>query len=87
MYDFEIFQFPLGSVLKDCITGFEGIVMGRTEYITGCKHYGLACRELKDGKPMDWEWFDESRLTLVSISIPLLKTNDTGGPCPNAPQC
>lgn len=83
-----VFQYPLGCVLKDCITGFEGVVLGRTEYFTGCKHYGLASRGMKDGKPLDWEWFDESRLTMISRSIPTLQTEmGTGGPCQSTPQC
>ena len=31
----------LGSLVRDKITGFEGIVMGRTEYLTGCAHVGV----------------------------------------------
>lgn len=61
------FKYELGEELKDIVTGFRGIVMARTEYFTGCMHYGLASKALtKDGKVGDWEYFDESRLVLVS---------------------
>ena len=59
-------KFHLGDVLQDKITGFTGVAMGRTEYMTGCTHYGLLSRDLtKDGKITDYEWIDESRLSKV----------------------
>lgn len=42
------FKFELGVTLKERVTGFEGVVMGRTQYYTGCDHYGLLSRELTD---------------------------------------
>jgi hypothetical protein len=60
-------KFELGEELKDRITGLAGVVMGRTEYLTGCTHYGLLPKSLtKDGKIREWEWIDESRLERVS---------------------
>lgn len=62
-----MFKYELGQELKDIVTGFSGIVMCRSEYFTGCKHYGLASKALsKEGKVNEWEYFDESRLVLVS---------------------
>lgn len=59
-------KFKLGEVLRDKITGYIGVVMGRTEYMTGCTHYGLLSPELtKDGKIAEYEWIDESRLELT----------------------
>ena len=55
-------KYELGQELKDIITGFRGIAVGRTEYLTGCNHYGLCSQKMKEGKPGDWQWFDESRL-------------------------
>jgi len=60
-------KFELGEVLKDKITGFQGVAMARTEYFTDCIHYGLCSQELKDGKPIDWEWIDETRLVQVKV--------------------
>jgi hypothetical protein len=37
------------------------------------------------GKPIDWEWFDESRLELVKKPASL-NEDRRGGPFPNAPQ-
>jgi len=87
------FKFELGEVLKDTITGLRGVVMGRTQYITGCTHYGLLTRKLnKDGKVPDWEWMDEMRLQrtgektpLHSNLVPKTGKPKNGGPAQNAP--
>ena len=81
-------KFELGEILKDKITGFEGIVLGRTEYFTGCNHYGLQSESLKNGKPRGWEWVDETRLMHVEGSKKMLQETrePTSGPHPNAPQ-
>lgn len=82
------FQFKLGQVLKDKVTGFKGIAMARTEYWTNCNHYGLCSQELKDGKPIEWEWLDETRLEEVETAKKIIKTprKPTSGPHSNAPQ-
>jgi hypothetical protein len=81
-------EFELGEVLKDKVTGFQGVAMGRTEYFTDCSHYGLCSQSLKDGKPMEWEWFDETRLVRVEGAEKVVKEprTPTSGPHPNAPQ-
>jgi len=56
------FKFDRGEEVKEVITGFTGIVIGRTEWLNGCKRYGVKPRELKDGKPIQEEWFDEQQL-------------------------
>lgn len=81
-------KFEVGEMLQDKVTGFKGVVMGRTEYFTGCDHYGLCSRVLKDGEPMEWQWFDETRLVSVANAEKVLREprKATGGPHPNAPQ-
>lgn len=83
-----MFKFNLGEVLKDKITGFQGVAIGRTEYLTGCTHYGLCSQILKDGKPIEWEWIDEFRLVKVLGEPVLTRKGDTdvGGIFPNPPQ-
>jgi hypothetical protein len=68
----------LGQKVKDKFTGFTGIVMGRTEYLYGCISIGILPSKLKDGKPADWVWIDEQRLTCLSKA-------KAGGPQPEAP--
>ncbi len=81
------FKFELGEVLKDVVTGFEGVVMGRTQYYTQCNHYGLLPQRLdKDKKEPEWGWFDETRLVRAKKKAVMLKVErPTSGPFPNAP--
>ena len=69
----------LGSMAKDKHTDFEGTVMAKSEYLYGCRRYALLSKELKDGKPQDWIWFDEEQLVGGNAN------GKTGGPRPDAP--
>jgi hypothetical protein len=80
-------KYRLGVELKDIVTGFVGIAAGRTEYLTGCNHYGLAPRKLcQDGKPGEWQWFDESRLVPTGKVLKGYNSPNTSGPEQNAPE-
>ena len=59
------FKFSMGATLRDKVTGFEGVVMVRAEYFTGCNHYGLCWTNCPEGKLAEWQWLDQSRLELV----------------------
>jgi len=75
------FKFNMGDIVKDKISGFKGTVMGQYVYSTGCKHYGLAPLKLgKDGKIMEQENIDETRLSLVTPAKPEVKHKPVGGP-------
>lgn len=79
-----MFKFELGDVLKDTVTGFSGVCLGRSEYLTGCSHYGLQRKELtKDGKIAEYEWLDETRLEKVKSKS--AKKGRNGGPEQNPP--
>lgn len=41
MFGKDIFKHKLGLKAKDKITGFEGIITARCEYLTGCNQYCL----------------------------------------------
>ncbi len=73
------FKYDLGEVLKDRITGFEGVAVARTQYMTGCNRYSLQSQELKDGKPREWEAFDEDML-VPSGEKKEVPVRQTGGP-------
>lgn len=51
----------LGCQAKDKITGFEGIVTGRCEYLFGCAQWGITPLA-KDGEVKATNWFDEGRV-------------------------
>jgi len=63
------FKFELGLQAKDIITGTEGVLVGRCQYLFGCNQYGIAPRVLKDGKRLDTEWFDEGRIIISGDGI------------------
>lgn len=55
----------LGSRVRDRITGFEGIITARIEFLTGCDRYIVQPRVDKDGKVPRSETFDEATLELM----------------------
>jgi len=81
-------KFELGEVLKDKISGFQGVAMARCEYFTDCIHYGLCSQTMQNGKPMEWEYFDETRLVRVKGAKKIEKETrvPTSGIYPNPPQ-
>lgn len=79
-----MFKFELTEIVSDKVTRFEGVVMARTEYATGCKQYGVAKMDVnKDGGLDEWSWFDEMRLQTTGESLESMK--DIGGPQQTAP--
>lgn len=58
----------LGKQAKDKVTGFEGIITAKCEYMYGCSQYGLT-PPAKDGKINDTAWFDEGRITIIGEGI------------------
>ena len=64
-----MFTLELGQIAKDKITGFKGILTARCEFLTGCNRYCIQPHELKDGKPIDGIYFDESQIEIISDGI------------------
>jgi len=57
----------LGSLVKDRITGFKGIAIGRTEFAFGCVHIGIQAQQLtKDGDPIPPQYFDDQRVEVLA---------------------
>lgn len=76
------FKFDCGDRVQDIVTGFEGIVMHRTQWLTNCNTYGIKPPKLdKNGIPIDSESFDEPRLKIVRAKVVELPAKKTGGPC------
>lgn len=76
----------LGFVGKDKITGFEGIITSRCQYITGCDQYALQ-PPAKDGDIKDAKWFDEGRILITGSGINAtdVQGEKNGGPQRDAP--
>ena len=80
-------RFKLKDVLRDEVSGFEGVALAVVFYAEGCTHFGLAQQKLKgDGSVAAWQWFDETRLLLVKSGCECTKSIPTGGPDRN-PRC
>lgn len=76
----------LGSKARDMYTGFTGIVVARTEWLYGCTRLVIESTQLKDGKPIGPESFDEQRIELISEEAPVVSSVSeatTGGPYPD----
>ncbi|HLB65274.1 MAG TPA: hypothetical protein VJJ46_10565 [Anaerolineales bacterium] len=60
----------LGDRAKDVISGFCGIVVGRTTWLYGCSRLGLQAEKPgTDGKLQTTEWFDEGQVRLMKARV------------------
>ena len=55
----------LGDKVKDKLTGFNGTVVARAEYLFGCVWVCVVPEKLHDDKPIEDVWFDEQRLDVI----------------------
>ena len=61
------FKFDLGTVVKDSVTGFEGVTISRCNYFNGGVYYCLCSQKLTPNRnPVEWRYFDETRLITVN---------------------
>lgn len=61
----------LGLVVKDIITGFEGLAVIRTEFLNGCIRYHVQPMRLgDDNQPGEPITFDEQELTIMQKAPP-----------------
>lgn len=67
----------LGQTAHDKISGFEGIVTARTEWLNGCVRIHIEPTKLKDGQLQKAYWFDEPQLEIQKKSK---KRLSLGGP-------
>lgn len=72
----------LGQKGRDKITGFDGIIVGRAQYLTGCDQYALAPLA-RDGKIEPSQWFDEGRIEVTGAGV---SADEVAGPKPGGPQ-
>lgn len=73
----------IADIAKDSITGFEGVVYAKTEWYNGCIKFLIQPKEMKDGKPIEPEWFDAEQLIKVDEGVRSYSERvrePTGGP-------
>jgi hypothetical protein len=72
-----MFRFENGDEVRDTVTGVQGVITGRYEYLNGCLRYTI--EYAKDGEPKDMT-LDEDRLELVKSVKREGLLAPTGGP-------
>lgn len=80
----KIFKFKLGAQARDTVTGFEGTITGRNEWLNGCKQYCLKAKVGEDGKIKSGEWIDEQQVEIVKPAKEAERP-PIGGPQADAP--
>ena len=80
-------EIRLGQKVRDLVTGLEGIVTGRCEYLNGCVQYHLKPTLDKDGKTVDGDWIDITQLEVVGQGLVREESGAwiPGGPVMEAP--
>lgn len=69
----------LGNVVRDTVTGFQGTVTAKGEYLNGCIQFCVLPPMAADGKMPEGQWIDWQRLEVVADGIQV-KSSTTGGP-------
>ena len=54
-----------GDLVKDLISGYTGIVTCVLLYLAGCARICVQSKELKNGKPVDCQYFDDVQLEVI----------------------
>jgi len=77
----------LGKKGRDKITGFEGIITGKAEYLFGCTQYNLV-PPMREGRLPDIQWFDEGRIEILGEGVTPedVQVEKNGGPNRDAPK-
>lgn len=73
----------LGDEVIDKVTGFKGIAVARTQWLTGCDRITVQPKLGKDGKPIDPHSFDEGQLEVVKRAA--FKPQDVQEKAPERP--
>jgi len=77
----------LGDKVKDCVTGFKGIAVGRTTWLHGCDRIIVQPEGVnKEGKTYENQSFDEPQLELISKKKKKEGRHLAGGPRPEVNQ-
>ncbi|MBK7406402.1 MAG: hypothetical protein IPJ41_17820 [Phycisphaerales bacterium] len=70
----------MGIIVKDRITGFQGVVTACTQYITGFNLALVQPPTKVDGEYMAGQWFEETRLEVIDAKPVFQKVAPGPGP-------
>lgn len=78
-------KIELGDLVRDIVTGFKGIAVGRTTWLHGCDRISVQPQgTTKEGKTFENQGFDEPQLQIIKKAVGRLKDSPTnhrkGGP-------
>ena len=74
----------LGSKVKDKVTGFEGIVVTKCEYLNGCIQFAVQ-PVAENNKVNETQWIDIQQLEISADEIIEITKYKTGGGFRNHP--
>jgi hypothetical protein len=75
----------LGDTARDTITGFEGVVTGRHDWLSGELVLSIQPKRLHEGNPIEPQSFNIEQLELVKAKLRQSETQHRpGGPFPEA---
>lgn len=61
----------LGFLGRDIVTGFEGMIVSKHDYLHGCTRFAIEPTKLnKDGRPIEPCVFDEARIEVTKAKRP-----------------
>ena len=75
----------LGQKVQDAVTGFQGIVTGHVEYLTGCNQSLVQPAVKPEGDFVESRWFDDDRLSVI-VAKPISLRITKAGPDQPAPR-
>jgi len=81
-------KFRQGIRVKDQVSGFEGTITARVEYLNGCRQYCVEPKLDKEGKVQDHKYIDEGQLESIPKKPKKASRKDVeppGGQMPNEP--
>lgn len=55
----------LGDLVRDKVSGFEGIAVAHSKHLTGCDRIWVIPKVGDDRKPVEGAWFDIDMLLIV----------------------
>lgn len=59
----------MGKEVKDIVTGFSGVITGKSTWLFGCNQYCVSPKISEDGGIKAGEWFDEGRIQIIGEGI------------------
>lgn len=72
----------MGDKAKDTLTGFTGVVIARSEHMTGCNQLFILPKSEKENEIKDGAWFDIERIEKVADREVSIEARPTGSDIP-----